>query len=123
MKGTYKRAHRKLCDISTPTEVFVKLFTHSKDGDMWQFRVRVPGEGIRRRKWWREKRKEVYLIILLYSLYFTKSSLIWVFSWNFSVPCASLSWLAVPVELPCIDNDADATKKFLLKTQVSEDFA
>jgi hypothetical protein len=40
------------------------------------------------------------------------------FSRRFLVSCAS-----VPPGLPSIENDAHGTKKFLLKTQVSEEFA
>ena len=60
---------------------------------------------------------------LLHSLHSSKSSLTWVFSRTFWVPCAPWrsrwNWLRPPSH----DNGAHGTEKFLLKTEVSGDFA
>ena len=53
--------------------------------------------------------------MLLDSLHYTKSSLTWAFSRSILVSCT--------MRPPSIENGAHDTEKFLLKTQVSEDFA
>ena len=101
---------------------------------------------ILKRKWNVDLNQKIN--ILLDSLQYVKSSLSWVYSRSFSVPCATFSMLGHPSGTGCNgvrfpvhggwdsrdvsvvgvcnfikENGAHDSEKLLLKTQVSDDFA
>ena len=64
----------------------------------------------------------LYYNILIDSLHYAKSSLTWVLSRSFLVPCVQLSMLGGLPGPSSIGNGAYGTEKLLLNTQVSVDF-